>query len=389
VASVLLCLTTAPSSGRAELIHDPSGTALDAFRRALARTESKAAGALTRIVQIGDSHTASDFWTGALRRRLQARYGDGGHGFVVPGRPWASYKHLDVVHWSDGRWKVRRLSTVRTAVEALGLGGVVMTTRRPMSRAWVTTTRAKSAPVGGSVSRFDVFLLFHPEGGSLRFRIDDKLWSELSTHMPVPQPGFRRFDVPDGPHKLELDVSGDGEVRVFGVVLERAGPGVVVDSVGVPGLRAEHLLLGDADVLAAHVERRQPDLLMIAYGTNEANRDGFDVASYPAVMSRVIAHARKGAPGASCLVLAPLDRTSRTKGGGRASPPILSEIIGVQREAAVAAGCAFWDTRAAMGGPGSIDRWVSDGLAQPDHVHLNQKGYARLAELLEAALTGQ
>ncbi|MGE0339711.1 MAG: hypothetical protein AB7O79_07500, partial [Xanthobacteraceae bacterium] len=39
------------------------------------------------ILQIGDSHTAADFLTGELRRQLQARYGDGGAGYMSAGRP--------------------------------------------------------------------------------------------------------------------------------------------------------------------------------------------------------------------------------------------------------------------------------------------------------------
>src|SRR5262249_4345061 len=37
--------------------------------------------------QIGDSHTSADFLTGALRRRLQQRYGNGGTGYITAGRP--------------------------------------------------------------------------------------------------------------------------------------------------------------------------------------------------------------------------------------------------------------------------------------------------------------
>jgi hypothetical protein len=39
------------------------------------------------ILQLGDSHTAADFMTGELRKRLQARYGNGGAGYVTAGRP--------------------------------------------------------------------------------------------------------------------------------------------------------------------------------------------------------------------------------------------------------------------------------------------------------------
>ncbi len=39
-----------------------------------------------RILQFGDSHTASDMGTAAFRRQLQARFGDGGRGFVSIGQ---------------------------------------------------------------------------------------------------------------------------------------------------------------------------------------------------------------------------------------------------------------------------------------------------------------
>jgi hypothetical protein len=39
-----------------------------------------------------------------------------------------------------------------------------------------------------------------------------------------------------------------------------------------------------------------------------------------------------------------------------------------------------------MGGGGSINTWVDEGLGLRDHIHLNKRGYAKLAGLLEAAL---
>ena len=41
-------------------------------------------GERVRLTFFGASHTAGDFWTGHIRRVLQARYGDLGHGFVMP-----------------------------------------------------------------------------------------------------------------------------------------------------------------------------------------------------------------------------------------------------------------------------------------------------------------
>ena len=37
-----------------------------------------------RIIQVGDSHTAGDYFTDRLRRRLQQQWGNGGIGWVYP-----------------------------------------------------------------------------------------------------------------------------------------------------------------------------------------------------------------------------------------------------------------------------------------------------------------
>ena len=37
-----------------------------------------------RIIQVGDSHTAGDYFTDRLRRRLQQKWGNGGIGWVYP-----------------------------------------------------------------------------------------------------------------------------------------------------------------------------------------------------------------------------------------------------------------------------------------------------------------
>src|SRR5262249_2014615 len=58
------------------------------------------------VIQLGDSHTAADHITGALRARLQARFGEGGRGALPPGRPFAAYSPRQVaVDQSDG-WRL-------------------------------------------------------------------------------------------------------------------------------------------------------------------------------------------------------------------------------------------------------------------------------------------
>jgi hypothetical protein len=44
------------------------------------------------ILHYGDSHTAADEWTGALRAHFQEKFGDGGSGYSLAGRPYRGYR---------------------------------------------------------------------------------------------------------------------------------------------------------------------------------------------------------------------------------------------------------------------------------------------------------
>jgi lysophospholipase L1-like esterase len=57
-------------------------------------------------------------------------------------------------------------------------------------------------------------------------------------------------------------------------------------------------------------------------------------------------------------------------------------VIAAERAACKVNGCAYWDTRARMGGAGSMRDWATAGLGQTDHVHFTGTGYRRLASAL-------
>ncbi|MEO8026627.1 MAG: hypothetical protein ABI823_09135, partial [Bryobacteraceae bacterium] len=83
-----------------------------------------------RILHYGDSHTAADEWTGDMRARFQAKFGDGGSGYSFAGRPWTSYRRLDVRTGSSRGWHSDGL-VGRSGDGLYGLGGVSMTAKAP------------------------------------------------------------------------------------------------------------------------------------------------------------------------------------------------------------------------------------------------------------------
>src|SRR5574342_347638 len=70
--------------------------ALDAFRAALAVQRGGKADRPLRVSYFGDSITADDHITDALRRKLQALVGDGGAGFVfaAPPHPYCQHRRI-------------------------------------------------------------------------------------------------------------------------------------------------------------------------------------------------------------------------------------------------------------------------------------------------------
>ena len=368
-------------------LDDPSGHALDAFFGALARTERKEEGATTRIAYFGDSVVAADWITSTLRRRLQARFGDAGHGYVLPANAWPGYFHQDVARFASKGWKASRVVGPFDPDGIYGLGGVALVADGPGTFATVATVPPEArSTIGHAVSRFHVGYRTDPTGGNLRLSVDGQVKETRSTRGERPGVAGVTLEVPDGPHKLEVRSMGDGPVTVLGVELERAGPGVVVDALGIVGCRVRFLDKIANGVLREEWGRRKPDLLVLAYGANESE-DGFayPMADYERTARAVIVKLKAASPGTSCLLVGPMDRADK-KGDGYVTRPVIPELARIQRALAAELGCAYFDTFRAMGGHGSMGVWVQRGLGGKDLVHPTTTGAAVLAEWIEAAI---
>jgi len=367
-------------------IEDPGGHALAAFHAALGRAERGEGQA--RIVVYGASHTASDLYTGVVRTRLQQRFGDAGPGFVMPGKPWRYYRHGNLDFEQSRGFRAFRIRARAPRDGIYGLAGVALDTRAGKPAQSIFTTRPLYG-VGARASKLELYYLKQPGGGHLRLAVDGKPRTRVSTYARTPSPGYLRLDVEDTRHRIQLDVEGDGRVRIFGMSLERATPGVVLDTLGIPGTRARDHLYWDDATYREHLARRAPDLLVLAYGTNEAGDDDVPPAAYEQRLRRVLGRIQEVVPNASCLLVGPSDRPLLLEDGVTYGPrPLLDAVIDVQRHVAADLGCGFFDVRGFMGGEGSMVRWVGavPPLGATDHVHFTALGYKRLGEALHQAL---
>jgi lysophospholipase L1-like esterase len=179
-------------------------------------------------------------------------------------------------------------------------------------------------------------------------------------------------------------VHGRGSPELFGAVVESQAPGgVVVDTLGINGGRAATALAWQESAFVAEVGARAPALLVLAYGTNEA-ASSLAPERYERQLGELLARLRRAAPKADCLLLGPPDMADAE---GRTLPRVL-EFDRVTESAAAANGCAFFSLLSAMGGEGSMARWVAESppLAIKDHIHLTARGYERVGGALASEL---
>lgn len=66
------------------------------------------------------------------------------------------------------------------------------------------------------------------------------------------------------------------------------------------------------------------------------------------------------------MIVASLDRAEKAENGSMHTKPII-KLVASQKNVATAAGVAFWNTYEAMGGEGTMAKWVQPGRRQrPD-----------------------
>ncbi|MFW5921093.1 MAG: GDSL-type esterase/lipase family protein [Polyangiales bacterium] len=377
-------------------IEDADGTSMDALHEALERASEGEGQA--RLLFYGASHVASEMFTGPVRERLQTRYGDAGHGFILPVHPWRSYRHRAIGIDSNLRaWDTLRIraNDGEDEYDYYGLAGVAVETDR--GGAWGEVRTAEHGEIGRRASVFDLYYLKQPGGGDFDVYIDGARKARIDTGAAETEAGYQTFRVADGAHSLKIRTRGNGKVRIFGVAVERERPGVIVDTLGINGARARYHLLWDDELYREHLRRRDPDLVTLAYGTNESGDDR-PIEDYEADVRKVVERVRETVPDASCLLIGPSDRPVEVEDGSEEGDgaayrdrPRTAEVNRVQREVALDNGCGYFDLVAFQGGPLSMVDWAAHDppYGAPDHIHYTFRGYARLGEeLLGAMLEG-
>jgi lysophospholipase L1-like esterase len=357
--------------------------ALAPLYAALAATEAHSASGPVVIMQIGDSHSAGDFLSGRMRELFQGRFGAAGRGMLPPGIPYEYFRPDLVRVEASGEW--RRASSFSNG-GPFGIGGVIQQSGDPGARMTLTETE----PAGFDRAFFEVLRQPGAGAGALRLQVDGGETHNFATAATAAGPHWVEFDTPPGSRRMTLSPAGSGEVTVLGWGTERRVPGVVYENLGIGGATVSVMGHWDAATVAGELRRRDPALIIVAYGTNEGVEPPAALAGYSERFARQAEALHRAAPGAAVLVIGPpdVDRKNQPPAagcdGGLAPPPGIAIVRDAQRAVAAREGWYFWDWQAAMGGACSAETWARETppLEAPDHVHQKPDGYRKSAGML-------
>jgi len=329
---------------------------------------------LTRISYFADSITSGDKITATLRSRFQQAFGCGGPGYVAvfPLRPW--HYHSQVALSLSPGWKPYCPISHPSRDRRYGFGGIGIGNQGSGN-----TVKFHLKTADTSFDVVQIHFLRHPEGGSFAVISGDRRIRTVETQGEKYREDFVRVPVPPS-RDLVLESLSGGVLRLNAVFLEKTGAGVVVDSISLTGARYENWSSLPPGHLRAEIIARAPDLVAFQLGLNESDT-GVE-PNYRDLVTDLFVRLRAARP-LSCLVVGPSDKVEKRNGRFR-TLPVIHEIARYQKEAALAAGCAWFDTLEAMGGETAIVKWYEHRprLAMGDLTHITSEGGELMGNLI-------
>ena len=355
------------------------------------------------ILQLGDSHTAADFFTGRVRDRLQQAFGAGGEAILAPGRPHIGVRSALFSTEATGDWSYETFqhSDDRKRVHISGYNAVA----RHASATLTFKSRNDRTYDDAEVS-----FLEQPNGGKAEVLLDGQQVGEVDLDgdanrevtfdaRPKNGQGFR---------ELQVRTTSDAPVAVTDVEVEREGDGVSFLSIGYPGATVQTVERLDNGNLAEDVRRLAPDVIVLAFGTSEGFNDNLDIGAYISQYEQLIRRLQALRPGIKIVMVGPADaarpagqrhcegvgqncgagatvQTASMESSGKCRfpiPPKLNTVREAQRKLAAKVGAAFWDWSTVQGGVCGAQVWAAANppLMAHDYVHMTLEGYKQSAD---------
>ena len=220
------------------------------------RAKSLGGDGKLRILIIGDSLSDGGYhWSHYFRRSLQIAYGNGGPGAIwathaggEPGQGFAPdwlFSPDDFVSYKGAKGTWRNGWGGRGDIwPYLGWNGAFLMTDSPEAEYFLEAAGSRFTVVAseGTFSTFNGNTVENRAAGyTLTFDGADRVIPPSKPGQPL-DIALTRFEAPEGRHRLRLGAVNGGSLFFHGVMVEKAGPGVVVYNISRGGYWAHDFI---------------------------------------------------------------------------------------------------------------------------------------------------
>lgn len=344
-----------------------------------ARAENAAAeGKVVRILHYGDSQIEMDRMSDVLRAYMQETFGGMGAGLI----PFSqTIPCTSVSQNASGDFTRYASYGDSTVARNRGRYGPMAKCSRVNSTASVSISATKSDARDEHLKSFSkITVLFDNLSGNLALSLtaNGKTDQQLSTRMGV---GSVSWQLDTAVTAARVTVSGVADV--YGIMVD-GSYGVSVDNISMRGASGHQIQMIDSALLAQSFAEMNVGLILFQFGGNSVPylRGQASQEHYANEMARQLRILHHTCPNAKILFIGPADMCRNSEEGGLQSCPQLPGVVRALKTMADENGAAFWSMFDVMGGNGSMNTWVKNGLGGADYLHFSEKGARKMGGYL-------
>lgn len=331
-----------------------------------------------RVMQIGGSHIQADIWSDQLRKNFQtlAPSLNGGRGFLFPYRLAHTNNPYYYKCTSTGEWTGFRNSLMKQDT-TWGVSGITAATM-DSAATLKFYFRGDKTPYYD----FNSIKIFH--------NVEDtnyciELISDTCTSIVVNEEiGYTEFILDHFVDTFEFNIyRSDTNVSAFnlyGISLDNDDPGVIYTSVGVNGASTKSYLR--CDLFTQHLKAVNPDLVIFCIGINDAYDPNFNPKKYESNYDTLVSWIRSVNPKAEFLFVTNNDSYYKRRYPNKRVFEARDAMIRLANKH----NSGMWDMFNVMGGLGSCNKWIKNGCAKKDKIHLTKDGYILMGDLMFSSI---
>ena len=342
-------------------------------------------GKILRILHMGDSQIEGDRITRYLRESFQKQFKGSGPGLIPVYDP---QKHFPSVWISNqGKWSEHTVYHYPRTIKN-NQYGIIGRVAKIDSSGVSSLQISQSHLALPNASRFYKARLYLKEIQTPLLVTAFWEGDQISRDSLLEDDGITEINwtFKENPQRFSLDFMSDESPIFLGLSLDSIA-GIAVDNISMRGQSTPRLDKTNKGLYKSMASYMNIGLVILQYGTNMVPTITSNYEFYSRTIYRQLKILKETMPNVPVLVVGVGDVATQTDGQVKSYTHI-SKIKEAQKQAAFKAGFAFFDLYKAMGGEGSMQKWVNNDprLAMLDYTHFNKAGGKKVSDWLYKAI---